>query len=321
MEWAIGLGLFVATLCVVEGILFLFRPKWDPDSVTPEKRLERSVTPTFREPTIDLVRKRRFSDIPGFHEILAKIPIMSQLDRLVIQANSRLPLGVFILGALVLVVMMYLLFLVLTRSNLLSLIVGLAAGAIPFLYLKLKKRQRMKKFERQFPDALDLMARSLRAGHAFSGGLYMVAQEFDDPIGPEFQRVMNEVNYGSPVDQALKNLSNRIDVKDLSFFTVSVIVQRETGGNLAAILENIARLVRERFKLQGKIRALSAEGKLSAIILLGLPFFVALALSIINPTYLSVLLNDPFGKILIVVALCMMCFGIIMTRKIIDIKV
>ena len=145
----------------------------------------------------------------------------------------------------------------------------------------------MKKFERQFPEALDLMARSLRAGHAFSGGLQMVAQEFDDPMGAEFLRVMNEINYGSPVDQALKNLTHRIDVKDLTFFTVSVIMQRETGGNLAAILESIARLVRERFKLQGKIRALSAEGKLSAIILLALPFFVALALSIINPTYLT----------------------------------
>jgi tight adherence protein B len=321
MEWVIGFGLFVATLCVVEGILFLFRPKWDPDSITPEKRLERSATPTFREPTVDLVRRRRLSDIPGFHEILSKIPIMSQLDRLVIQANSRLPLGVFILLSLVLVALTYLMLMVLTHSNLLSLLIGLVAGTIPFLYLKLKKRQRMKKFERQFPDALDLMARSLRAGHAFSGGLQMVAQEFDDPMGPEFQRVMNEINYGSPVDQALKNLTHRIDVKDLTFFTVSVIVQRETGGNLAAILESIARLVRERFKLQGKIRALSAEGKLSAVILLGLPFLVALALSIVNPTYLRVLLNDPLGRILIVIALCMMCFGIIMTRKIIAIKV
>ena len=320
MELVMGLGLFFATLCIVEGILFFIRPKWDPASVTPEKRLEKSVTPTLSESTVNLVRKRRLSDIPEFHEILSKIPIMSQLDRLVIQANSRVPLGVFILLSLVLFVVIYLLFVVLTHSNFLSLLIGLVAGTIPFLYLKLKKRQRMKKFERQFPDALDLMARSLRAGHAFSGGLQMVAQEFDDPVGTEFQRVVNEVNYGSPVDQALKNLLNRIDVKDLTFFTVSVVVQRETGGNLAAILESIARLVRERFKLQGKIRALSAEGKLSAVILLGLPFLVAFALSIVNPKYLSVLLNDPLGKILVIIALCMMCFGIFMTRKIIDIK-
>ena len=321
MEWAIGLGLFIATLCVVIGLLLLIRPNWDFDSMTPEKRLERSVTPTLREQTIDLVRRRRLSDIPGFHEILSKIPIMSQLDRLVIQANARLPLGAFILISLVLFFAMYLLLTILTRSHLLSLLIALVASTIPFLFLKLKKRQRMRKFERQFPEALDLMARSLRAGHAFSGGLQMVAQEFDDPMGTEFLRVMNEVNYGSPVDQALKNLTHRIDVKDLTFFTVSVIVQRETGGNLAAILESIARLVRERFKLQGKIRALSAEGKLSAIILLGLPFIVALALSIINPTYLPVLLNDPLGRVLVVVALCMMGFGILMTRKIIDIKV
>ncbi len=321
MEWVIGIGLFVATLCVVEGFLFLIRPKWDRDAMTPEKRLERSATPVSRERTVDIVRRRRLSDIPKLHEILSKVPIMSRLDRLVIQANAKLPLGVFLLIALVLTLVTYLLLVISIHSSVLSLLAGLLAGSIPFIFLKLKKRQRMKKFERQFPEALDLMARSLRAGHAFTGGLQMVAQEFDDPMGSEFLRVMNEINYGSPMDQALKNLANRIDVKDLTFFTVSVIVQRETGGNLAAILESIARLVRERFKLQGKIRALSAEGKLSAIILLCLPFFVALVLFVINPKYLSVLQNDPIGKMLVIAALCMMGFGIVMTKKIIDVKV
>ena len=118
-----------------------------------------------------------------------------------------------------------------------------------------------------------------------------------------------------------KNLTQRVDVPDLKFFTVSVIIQRESGGNLAEILESIARLIRERFKLQGKIKTLSAEGKLSAIILVGLPFFVVLALSIINPQYLPVLLQDPAGKVMVIVALCMMGLGILIIKKIINIRV
>ena len=169
MEWVIGIGLFVATLCVVEGFLFLIRPKWDRDAMTPEKRLERSATPVSRERTVDIVRRRRLSDIPKLHEILSKVPIMSRLDRLVIQANAKLPLGVFLLIALVLTLVTYLLLVISIHSSVLSLLAGLLAGSIPFIFLKLKKRQRMKKFERQFPEALDLMARSLRAGHAYGG--------------------------------------------------------------------------------------------------------------------------------------------------------
>ena len=134
-------------------------------------------------------------------------------------------------------------------------------------------------------------------------------------------QVLNEINYGALADQALKNMTERVDVPDLKFFTVSVIIQRESGGNLAEILESIARLIRERFKLLGKIRALSAEGKLSAIILTGLPFFVVMALSIISPSYLPVLVEDPAGKMMVVLALCMMSVGVLVIKKMINIRV
>ena len=321
MEWVIGIGLFIAALCVVEGILLLFRPKWDPASRTLEKRLEKLAATASRKQTPGITRRRLFSDIPHLHEILSKIPVMHQLDQLVVKANSRLPLGVFLLLSAVLALTCFLIFTMLTRGYLIPILLGVVMGMTPFFYLYLKKQQRVAKFERQLPEALDLMARSLRAGHAFSGGLQMVAQEFDDPIGVEFMQVVNEINYGASVDQALKNMIDRVDVPDLRFFTVSVIIQRESGGNLAEILESIARLIRERFKLLGKIKALSAEGKLSAIILIALPFLVIFALSIMNPQYLPVLLEDTAGKIMVIVALCMMGTGILIIKKIINIKV
>jgi tight adherence protein B len=134
-------------------------------------------------------------------------------------------------------------------------------------------------------------------------------------------QVINEINFGSSIDQALKNMTARVDVPDLKFFTVSVIIQRESGGNLADILENIAHLTRERFKLLGKIKALSAEGRLSATILIALPFVVVFALSIINPGYLQGLVDDPAGRAFIVVALCMMGLGAAVIRKMVNIKV
>ncbi len=195
------------------------------------------------------------------------------------------------------------------------------SASMPFLYLLSLKQKRMAKFQEQLPDALDLIARALKAGHAFLGGLKMVADEFTDPIGTEFRKTIDEVNFGVGIDQAMKNLAHRVDCPDLQFFVVSVIVQRETGGNLAEILEKIASLVRERFKLYGKIRSLAAEGKLSAIVLLILPPLLGLYLFIIQPTYVGLLFKDPIGIAMVVGACIMMVIGTYVIKKMIEIKV
>jgi tight adherence protein B len=191
----------------------------------------------------------------------------------------------------------------------------------PFFYLVLKKNRRMEKFEAQLPEAMELMARALKAGHAFSGALKMVVEEMDEPIAEEFNKTIGEINFGVDVPEALKNLSLRVDCQDLRFFVISVIIQRETGGNLAEILENIAHLIRERFKLHGRIRVLSAEGKFSAVVLIGLPFLVASIIAIINPEYIGTLLTDPIGNILVVVAVIMMFLGVAVMKRMIQIKV
>jgi tight adherence protein B len=185
----------------------------------------------------------------------------------------------------------------------------------------MKKNRRMKKFEQQLPNALSLIARALKAGHAFSGGLQMVNQEFEDPIGGEFQKVLSEISFGIGLDEALTNLSERVDCNDLKFFTIAIIIQKETGGNLAEILENIAHLIRERFKFYDRVNTLSAEGRLSAYILIAIPFFFALLLSILNPTFLGILGTDPIGRTLVAIALIMMVIGMFVMKKMVNIKV
>jgi tight adherence protein B len=149
----------------------------------------------------------------------------------------------------------------------------------------------------------------------------LAADEFDDPLGPEFDETLDEINFGVGVHDALKNLVNRVDCPDLKYFVVSVILQRETGGNLAEIIESIAHIIRERFKFKGKIRTLSAEGRLSAIILTSLPFLVAIAIRIINPEYMKALYTEPAGKVMAVVAASMMIVGIIIMKRMVQIKV
>lgn len=202
---------------------------------------------------------------------------------------------------------------------------GLAGGglglSIPYVMLARKKKRRLQKFEKQLPDALDLLARGLRAGHAFPTGLQQVAKEMDDPLGMEFFKTFREFNHGLDLNTALLNLCYRIDLRALSFFTTAVVIQRETGGNLTEILEKISVLIRERFKLTSQIKALTAEGRLSGVILLILPPLLAGMLMVFNPKYESQLFLDPMGHVLIGVALGFQMLGMYWIHKIVNIKV
>ena len=177
------------------------------------------------------------------------------------------------------------------------------------------------RFQQQLPEALDLLARALKAGHTFGGGMRMVADEFDDPIGSEFGQTLDEINYGMNVDRALKNLLARVDCIDLKFFIVSINIQRETGGNLAEIIAKISALVRERFALFGKIKVLSAEGRISAVILIALPFLLAGVLYAVNSDYISLLWTRELGQTMLWGAVVSMTIGAVIIRKIIQIKV
>jgi len=207
------------------------------------------------------------------------------------------------------------------KSILLGLALGGVLGFLPILILRIKRQRKSRMFERQMPECMELLARSMRAGHALPSAIELAAKEIPSPLGLEMKIVFEEQRLGLGMLQALRRLGERVDSQDLQFFITSVLLQMETGGNLAEILENIGFLIRERLKLKGKIKALTAEGRFSALILCLLPFVVFAAISILNPKYLDVLLNEPTGVYLIGACLTSMAFGILWMKKIIQIRV
>jgi len=197
----------------------------------------------------------------------------------------------------------------------------LTGAAAPLLWLMRAAARRRVRFEAQFPEALDFIARALRAGHGLMAGLGMVASELRDPVAGEFGTVFEEVNFGAPVGEALARMAERVDSRDLDFFVVAVSIQRETGGNLAELLGGLANTVRERMKLAGKVRALSAEGRLSGVLMVVLPFVLGGVLSVINPEYMSLLWTTPEGRQAITVVLVMMLAGTLWIQMLVRIRV
>jgi len=253
--------------------------------------------------------------------MLLMLPRVAALDRLLMQSGLKSSVGDLVGMTLLLVCGGLFAPILLGRPLWWGIALGLILGALPFLYVLRKRSQRMLVLERQLPDAIDLMARALRAGHAFPTALKMVGDEMAEPIGIDFRILFDEVNYGVSLQDALFNLVARVPSADLQYFVVAVLIQRETGGNLAELLDNISSIVRARLKLMGHIRTLSAEGRLSAWILGLLPFCTAALINIVNPGFMKVLFEDPIGPNLIAGALMVMAFGVWWMRKIIRIRV
>ena len=203
-----------------------------------------------------------------------------------------------------------------------SVLVGASIGAaLPYLFVRRKGSRRMSRFEEQLPEALDFLARSMRAGHAFSISLQMMAEELPDPVGVEFRALFNEHNLGAPIDIALRNLTERVPLMDVRFFASAVMMQRQTGGNLAEILGRLAYVIRERFRLKGQVKAASAHGRLTAGILSAMPIATMGGLLVVAPGYLQGMAADSDGRHLIVGCVIAQVVGNLIIRKIIRIKI
>jgi len=200
-------------------------------------------------------------------------------------------------------------------------IAGVIMFVVPFAWLLNKRRMRLKSFAGQLPDALELVARALRAGHSLAAGMHVVAEEMPSPIADEFNRVYEEQNLGIPVEEAMKGMCERVPNLDLRFFVTSVLIQRQTGGDLAEILDKIGYVVRERFRILGQVKALTAEGRLSGVILIALPFGLFLMMLHIKPDYIEKLWTHPIGVKMSIAALIMQVLGAVVIKKIVNIKV
>ncbi len=269
----------------------------------------------------DILRHEAYSDLPLINAVLQRIKIAADINTLIQQADSDWTVGRVIFGALVAGVVAGFLGGLWFDNVVFGVLCGLAAANGPYVYLRIKRAQRMRKFETILPEAIDLLARALRAGHSLTAAIEMVAREVADPVGSEFRRVFEEQNFGLPMREALLNLANRLPVKDLQFLVTAMLVQKETGGNLAEVLDKTGAVIRERARLLGQLRIYTAQGRLTGWILGLLPFIVFLLMNMVHPGYAHVLLSDPTGRKAVWIGLGLMLIGIWMIRKIVDIKV
>jgi tight adherence protein B len=200
-------------------------------------------------------------------------------------------------------------------------LVAVVMGSLPIIWVMMRRKKRINQFAAQLPEALEMISRALRSGQSLGFGINLVATEMTQPISGEFSRVFEEQNLGIPVEQTLKELAGRIPNLDLKFFVTAVILQRQTGGDLAEILDKIGSLVRDRFRIWGQVQALTGEGRLSGVVLLVLPFVLFIAVYQLNPDYIKVLFTDPMGTKMLATAVIMQVFGALVIKKIVTIKV
>jgi tight adherence protein B len=313
---------FVAVVLAIEGAWEFWNSRHGPAARRLESRI-RSVAAASGAPreAVSMLKSRAGDSNSALGRRLAKLAIVKALERQLQQAGinwtvwkllglcATLPLVVLAVGSLLPVPFRYVM-----------MAVALSA-TLPALYMRRRRARRLVQFTRQLPDAFDMLSRSLRAGHAFAAAIQMVGDEFPDPMGSEFRATFDEINYGVALNEALTNLAQRVPVPDLRYFVIAVLIQRETGGNLAELLDSITALVRERFKLFDKVRVLSAEGKLSAWVLVLLPFVTAGLMMMANPGFLDVLWEGPTGLLVVQTAAALMVLGVIWIRRTVTIRV
>lgn len=270
---------------------------------------------------LERYRDKTLRDLGAWNRLALSVPRLAGLDRLLLRAGIPLNASGFLLltlGGAVLGLAGGWWLLPHTGSALLG---GLVLGGLPYLWLKVRERKVLARFQEQFPEALNLLARALRSGHALSSGMEMIATEMEAPIGPEFAAVVDEINLGLTLKEALENLCERVPQnQELRFFAIALLVQKETGGNIAEILDNISRLIRERVKFRRQVTALTAEGRISAFVLLGLPVALFLYIYLVNYNYISLLWTERIGRLLLGGALVLQACGYFVIRRIINVE-
>lgn len=312
---------FLAVVLFLEGVYLSWNAANGPEAKRIAHRLRTMSAGSATTPNSLLVKQRLLAQTPILERLLLEIPRVHVLDRILLQSGLNLHVAGF-LGLTLLMVVGGALFAMFLGLALVEVVVIAAIfGAVPWLYVVNAKNKRMNTIEQQLPDAMDLMARAMLAGHAFPSALKMVGDEMPQPVAAEFRTVFDEINYGISIQDALTNLATRVPSTDLRYFVISVLIQRETGGNLAELLNNISALIRARLKLMGTVRVLSAEGVLSAKILTVLPFALAFTINILNPGFLSQLWTDPMGIKLVGFALFMIVVGVYWMWRVIKIRI
>ena len=270
---------------------------------------------------LKLLRDEMMSSVPVLHRLMMQWSWSTKLQEFLVQAGMTTRPAKLLLISATTGVGSYFFARLFHLHLFLSLIIGLAATLIPITVVVVKRNRRLRTFEEHFPEALDLLGRAVRAGHAFTTGLEMISKECAEPLAGEFRASFEEQNFGLPLRDALLNLTERVPLVDVRFFVTALLIQKETGGNLAEILDGLSRVIRDRFRLYREIRVRTAQGRLTAAILIALPIFMAIVLTALNPDYMSVLFEDPKGPLVIAIAAGLQVIGSAILWKIIHFEV
>jgi len=278
-------------------------------------------------PELALLRDEMLSQIPAIDNLLRRSERMTKVQHLLEQANLRVRAGNLLLYCVVSAIAMGAVGLLLATSlppnqGLLFAMLGLVLGGVlPYSYASYRRTKRFQRFEELFPDAIDTLARAVRAGHAFTTALELIAHEIAEPVAGEFRMLFEEQKFGLPVRDALMNLTERMPLVDVKFFVTAVMLQRETGGNLAEILDNLSYVIRERFKIMRQVRVYTAQGRLTMMLLMGLPPLIVVIMLMTSPIFIRPLFADPIGHTLIVSGIVLQTLGYFVIRNIIRIQV
>jgi len=276
-----------------------------------------------REPDreLALLRDEQLSKIPAFDSLLRRSARVSAIQESLLQAGMKYRAGNFLVLCMICGCVCGFVAFVWSKNPAIAWAALVIGAFLPYSFVSYRRQKRFEKIEELFPDAIDTLARAVRAGHAFTTALEMISNETTEPLAGEFRQLYEEQKFGMPVRDALMNLTQRVPLVDVKFFVTAVMLQRETGGNLAEILDNLSYVIRERFKIQRQVRVHTAQGRLTMALLMGMPPTVVLILKIFSPEFVRPLFYDPIGHALLVISLTLQTIGYFVIRKIIKIQV
>ncbi|HEX6505526.1 MAG TPA: type II secretion system F family protein [Terriglobales bacterium] len=287
------------------------------------ERLEAVQKPAERKPSeeLALLRDEMLSNIPAVDQLLRRSARISSLQKLLSQADIKMRAGNFLLVCASAGFLFAVVILIWTQNPLFAWLAFFLGFVLPYGYAAHRRTKRFDKFEEMFPQAIDTLARAVRAGHAFTTALELIANEVTDPIAGEFRKMFEEQKFGLPVRDALVNFTERVPLVDVKFFVTAVMLQRETGGNLAEILDNLSYVIRERFKIMRQVRVFTAQGRLTMMLLMGMPPLIVVAMQTMNPSFIRPLFTEPLGHILVVIGVTLQTIGYFVIRRVITIQV
>jgi tight adherence protein B len=317
----LAFAVFLAVLGLIFGPywLFILRPEEGEDRAL--RRRLREQKPKSRLSKTFVRTQERLSSLAPLDAVLARSQgVTGRLSKLIEQSGLRMTVGTLVLASIFAGVLVMSIANLAQPSFLLSLGLGVVASTFPILYVRRAAQKRLAVFEEQFPEAVDLMARALRAGHALTTSLQMVADEVPDPVGGEFRLVFDRQNYGMSLPEALKGFAARVPIIDARFFVTALLTQRETGGNLAEVLDNLASVIRERFKVKRQVRVISAHGRITGWVLGFLPPVIAGVVFMISPAHMRLLVDDPLGLQMTMAGIALQVVGVLVIRRIVDVE-